>query len=176
MTRRPPFKQAAEAGSAAAPESGAFSPTLGAPQAPVSSPEIMTPGPDAQPVEVIADPSDEAPQTPAPDPRIAENEAKLAKMGEQLEKQRKAARDNALDSLGVLPKYRALAPDVDPFTDDGKAALERFAADHPEILRARPNRVPEFDAAKWSKAQSPHLVSVDKIRESKAILRRQRMS
>jgi hypothetical protein len=137
----------------------------------------VTPGPDAAPVDVAPEaPVVETPPAPEPDPRIAENEARLAKMSDQIEKQRKAARDNALDALGVLAKYRGLAPDVDPFTDEGKASLEKFAAEHPEILSARPRRVPEFDAAKWQKSRSPHLVSVDKIRESKAILRKQRMS
>ena len=51
-------------------------------------------------------------------------------------------RGRALDELGVLDKYRAFAPKADPTTAAGKATLEQWAAEHPELCRkAEPTAV-----------------------------------
>ncbi len=54
----------------------------------------------------------------------------------------------ALDKLGVLPKFQAFAPDVDPTEPAGAAALEKWAKDYPEMVSrpappAQPVDVPE---------------------------------
>ncbi len=57
-------------------------------------------------------------------------------------------RSLALDKLGVLPKFAAFAPDVDPTEPAGAAALEKWAKDYPEMIKpvahpAQPVDVPE---------------------------------
>lgn len=54
----------------------------------------------------------------------------------------------ALEKLGVLPKFQAFAPDVDPTEPAGAAAIEKWARDYPEMIKpvARPSQptdVPE---------------------------------
>jgi len=48
---------------------------------------------------------------------------------------RKEARAQSLDKLGVLPAYRDWAPDVDPRTAEGAAAIEEWAKIHPEVVK-----------------------------------------
>jgi len=46
------------------------------------------------------------------------------------------ARNATLDKMGVLPAYRAWAPqDADPRTPEGARALEAWAKEHPEVVR-----------------------------------------
>lgn len=54
----------------------------------------------------------------------------------------------ALSKLGVLPKFQAFAPDVDPADPAGAAALEKWAKEYPEAVAtkvqpAQPADVPE---------------------------------
>jgi len=42
-------------------------------------------------------------------------------------------RDAALERLGILPGYRAMAPDLDPREEEGRKALQAWADAHPEI-------------------------------------------
>ncbi len=54
----------------------------------------------------------------------------------------------ALEKLGVLPKFAAFAPDVDPTEPAGAAALEKWARDYPEMIKpvsrpSQPSDVPE---------------------------------
>ena len=51
----------------------------------------------------------------------------------------KHARAAALSRLGVLPEYQDFAPaDADPRTAEGRAALEKWAADRPAMLNRQP--------------------------------------
>jgi hypothetical protein len=76
-------------------------------------------------------------------------------------------RDSLLSGLNVLEKYRSYAPEVDPFTDEGKQALENWAKENPELLASRPQPVVNVDTSKFKeKMRSPHLVDFKKFSES----------
>ena len=84
-----------------------------------------------------------------------------------LEKHEQAMRDTLLSKLGVLEKYRQFAPTVDPFSDEGRAALEQWAQNNVELLEARPSAVPEVDLDQFkSKMRSPHLVDLASFNKS----------
>lgn len=143
---------------------------------------------DAPPVVVTTTtPIDSAPpEAPAPDPeidKVAKPEAedggrageiealkaqidalKSAQEGsaEQLTRHAQAMRETLLGKLGVMDKFKGYAPDVDPFTDDGRAKLESWAAENPELLEARPASAPAIDVEALKKSvKSPHLVDLN---------------
>ena len=90
---------------------------------------------------------------------IADLQGKSSNIESEMANNRQAMRNSVLDGLGVLGKYRQYAPEVDPFTDDGRAALEAWATENPELLSARPTPVVEVDTEKVkSNMRSPHLV------------------
>jgi len=85
----------------------------------------------------------------------------------QIEINKSAMRDSLLSGLNVLEKYRSYAPEVDPFTDEGKQALENWAKENPELLASRPQPVVNVDTSKFKeKMRSPHLVDFKKFSES----------
>jgi hypothetical protein len=73
--------------------------------------------------------------------KLAEEKAGLAKEREALTNDRRVS---ALDKLGVQPKYRTFAPQVDPADPAGALALDKWAKENPELLtpRAGPGQPP----------------------------------
>ena len=63
--------------------------------------------------------------------RIKEDRTRLDEEKATLRQER---RDGALDKLGVLAKYRKMAPDVDPRDPAGAAELEKWAGANPELI------------------------------------------
>ena len=133
---------ATDAGATAtpAPTEGAVTvtadPTAAAPE--VVSPEA-TPAP-------AADPSPEVPPAAGPAEPVNDGELgarfeslqqQITQQAEQLNAMRAAARQQALSHLGVKEAYREFAPDVDVTTPEGKAQLERWVTDRPEIVAKR---------------------------------------
>ena len=47
-------------------------------------------------------------------------------------------RSHALAKLGVPLKFHSWAPEADPKTKEGQVRLEKWVAEHPEIIRAQP--------------------------------------
>jgi len=47
------------------------------------------------------------------------------------------ARKGTLDAIGVLPVYHEYAPNADARTEEGKAVLEKWAAERPAMVAAR---------------------------------------
>ena len=85
----------------------------------------------------------------------------------QIEVNKAAMRESVLSGLHVLDKYRSFAPDVDPFTEEGKQALETWAKENPELLAKRPKQVVDVDTGKFKeKMRSPHLVDFKKFSAS----------
>lgn len=68
--------------------------------------------------------------------KLAEERAAVAKEREGLVVERRTA---ALDKLGILPKFRHIAPAVDPSTTEGALALDKWAKENPELVAAKPN-------------------------------------
>tara|TARA_R110001583_G_scaffold13041_5_gene56953 strand:- start:917 stop:1444 length:528 start_codon:yes stop_codon:yes gene_type:complete len=84
-----------------------------------------------------------------------------------LQKHETAMRETLLSKLGVIDKYRQYAPQVDPFSDDGRADLEKWAQENTELLESRPNAVPEVDMEGFKKRlRSPHLVDLATFNKS----------
>jgi hypothetical protein len=73
--------------------------------------------------------------------KLAEERQGLAKEREALTLDRRVS---ALDKLGVQPKYRSFAPQVDPADPSGALALDKWAKENPELLtpRAGPGQPP----------------------------------
>lgn len=73
--------------------------------------------------------------------KLAEERQGLAKEREALTNERRVS---ALDKLGVQPKYRTFAPQVDPADPAGALALDKWAKENPELLtpRAGPGQPP----------------------------------
>jgi hypothetical protein len=73
--------------------------------------------------------------------KLAEERQGLAKEREALTLERRVS---ALDKLGVQPKYRTFAPQVDPADPAGALALDKWAKENPELLapRAGPGQPP----------------------------------
>ena len=130
-------------------------------------------GAEATPPANVPPESPEGPSTPEDAPsaydaeaKIKELEAVIAGLKDSLDgtdakvaTHREAMKASVLDGLHVLPKYRDFAPDVDPFSEDGRKALETWAADNPELLNVRPSPVVDVDTDKLKgKMRSPHLV------------------
>ena len=111
---------------------------------------------------------------------LAKLQAKLDAQGEtskaheaEIAKARKAHRDTLLGQLGVKPIYRDLCPDVDPFSESGRKAIEDFYTARPELVQARPEATHtevNFEALTKDKP-SGFLVSPAKVKDSMRILR-----
>tara|TARA_R100000808_G_scaffold22990_1_gene50487 strand:+ start:598 stop:1128 length:531 start_codon:yes stop_codon:yes gene_type:complete len=85
----------------------------------------------------------------------------------QLKKHTSAMRETLLAKLGVMEKFRGYAPDVDPFSDDGRSKLEAWARENTELLESRPSSAPDVDVeALKSKIRSPHLVDLNSFVKS----------
>ena len=104
--------------------------------------------------------------------RVAALEARLAEAeGSALAE----SRARALATLGIRDKFHGYAPDADPRTADGRAALERWAQDNPELRKAAgsPADLPTDDLPKSlaEKAQSnPFLAGArGALREAKSL-------
>lgn len=99
-----------------------------------------------------------------------------SKLGEADKRAAETARNGLLDKLGVQEKYRAFAPaGVDPTTPEGRTALERWAAEHPELLTKRDTTgpigpatpPPESKTAQFLAGKLKHpLASLDNIRKA----------
>lgn len=106
--------------------------------------------------------------------RMQELEAVIANLQQsietnaaQIDVNKAAMRNQLLESLGVIEKYKSFAPDVDPFTDEGKAELETWAKENTELLAARKSQPVEVDTSKVKKnMRSPHLVDFAKFAQS----------
>lgn len=82
----------------------------------------------------------EPPAKPVGEPAPPEAQADPGKRLEQVEARMKAAetamRSEVLERLGVKDKFRAYAPAADPFTQQGKSALEKWAQANPELCHS----------------------------------------
>ena len=67
--------------------------------------------------------------------KLAEERAGIAKEREGLVTERRYA---ATDKLGILPKFRHLAPAVDPADEAGARALQAWAKENPELVAQKP--------------------------------------
>ena len=148
--------------------------------APAPAPE---PAPEPAPTPVPAPAPEPAPAPkpdpdPAPEPEpkldndalkklLDEQQAQIDKQATDLATARAAARQTHLQHLGVKGKFHNIAPDADPFTDEGKAALEEWATDNPELCDAAATvatRVIDIDVDAFKKGlRSPHLVDVSQM-------------
>lgn len=118
------------------------------------------PEPPAEPPKAPEPPEPpKAPEPPAPPAPPRSDRAELGDQLRELElrndelakaletettRQRQSARELAAADLGVLPAYRKFVPDdIDARTAEGRAALEKWAQAHPEVMapRAEPVRV-----------------------------------
>lgn len=107
------------------------------PVAPPVSRPIVSPPPE---VATAPQPAPEATHTQAAPPATSAESAELTELRTRLAAleakdttNRRLARDGAAIRLGVMPHYLGFVPDVDAATDDGRLALERWVADHPEV-------------------------------------------
>lgn len=102
---------------------------------------------------------------------------RLAEDRQAVEAERKAlvqdARKAAAERLGINPKALALAPEVDPRTADGAKALEAWARDNPEFVKAAgakgelPKWEPESALGKILAGKATHpLIDVANIKKS----------
>jgi|6_EtaG_2_1085325.scaffolds.fasta_scaffold06614_4 hypothetical protein len=140
----------------------------------LSTPVAITTG-DTEMAGVVKPPTAPAPEVIGDPPQPSEYDAEakikgLEAMVSELRKSidatdgqvsihRSAMMDSILTGLNVLDKYKSFAPVVDPFTDEGKQTLEKWAAANPEILAARLSPSIEIDTTKLkSDMRSPHLV------------------
>ena len=129
-----------------------------------------------EPLEAKPEPKKRAkkPKVDAKSEAIAELESELEalkanqeKSAKKLSKHEDAMRSALLDKLGIRAKFRDYAPKVDPFSDKGKADLEAWAAENPELRESRPVPTPEFDVSAQVKSfSSPHLVSTEYWKDS----------
>ncbi len=163
--------------------------TTAAAESPGNAPQTMISAPPAPMMPEAADTAPPAaPPAPANEREIGEDAAQLAAtLGEiealraqiealqstqadeaaQLKRHEAAMRDTLLSKLGVMDKYRGYAPPVDPFTDEGRAELERWAADNSELTDARPAALPPVDVdAMKGRLKSPHLVDLASFAKS----------
>lgn len=145
---------AAPAAPAAAPQGTppapvpAGTPAPGAPAAPAPAPAVpVAPGPNASLDERLA-------------AVVAEN-LRLAQSLQAMQVTNRATElARQLTMLGVKQQYQSFAPaDIDPTTPAGKTALEKWAADHPEIRTSQPAPTPPptiiTDKAKDGLRKSP---------------------
>lgn len=117
----------------AAPETAVSPPATVPPQGDSAdpAPSVADTTPDTAPVST-ADP----PAEPEPAPDVDAMAARIAALETDAKRVRKASLENALAHLGVKQIYRADAPKVDVNTPDGKAKLERWVSERPEIVEA----------------------------------------
>lgn len=129
------------------------------------APEVMTPAakaPEAPPL-FAAPVVEAAPVEPQPEPQSAESddlaalrkeieaqraridqyETGQAKHAEQLGQQRETMRSALMDKLGVRQNYRGFCPEADPFTEEGRSAIESFFSDRPELCDIKPAGAPD---------------------------------
>ena len=118
---------------------------------PAEPPAPPEPEPKAEPAKP-PEPA-KAPEPPRSDrselgDQLRELELRNDELAKALEtettRQRQSARELAAADLGVLPAYRKFVPDdIDARTAEGRAALEKWAQAHPEVMapRAEPVRV-----------------------------------
>jgi len=98
---------------------------------------------------------------------ISELQKNMNATDDEVATHRASMKDSLLARLNVIDKYRSFAPDVDPFTDEGKQTLEAWAADNPEILAVRPQPVVDVDTDKLkTNMRSPHLVDFSTFSKS----------
>ncbi len=97
---------------------------------------------------------------------LAELKAKLAT---QEQAQVEATRTAMLDALGVDPNYRLVFPQGDARDPKVKAAIEKFAADHPRLLTRQPGppqpNVPNLQSKLQGRPISK-LVNAEAMRQS----------
>jgi hypothetical protein len=105
--------------------------------------------------------------------QLAALESKAETSSDRMTQHEDAMRSALLDRLGIRDKFRQYAPKVDPFSDKGRADLEEWAADNPELRDARPVPVPEFDVSAQVKSfASPHLISTESWKDSRKSARK----
>lgn len=76
-------------------------------------------------------------------------EEALSAVGQERDQLRADRLALELDRRGVAAKYRQFVSDVDPGTDEGRQALDKFVADYPEAIeRAAEPRPPADDEIK----------------------------
>jgi hypothetical protein len=110
------------------------------------------PAPAPEPAPVPApEPAPTPAPTPAPAPtsdrsdladQLRELELRNDELARTLEAETarlaQAAREQVAADLGVLPAYRKFVPsDIDARTAEGRAQLERWASEHPELVAPR---------------------------------------
>ena len=148
-------------------------------EAETSSPEVQTE--PAAATEVSLSPVRDAESPPVQPPAMPEEasvEPKKAppKRKPATEKKSAAMADleqKIADLEGLADKFRQYAPKVDPFSDKGRADLEQWAADNPELRDARPVPTPEFDVSAQVKSfASPHLISTESWKDSRKAARK----
>ena len=89
------------------------------------------------------------------------------KSAKRMSKHEDSMREALLDKLGIRTKFRQYAPKVDPFSEKGRADLEAWAGENPELRDSRPVPTPEFDVSDQVKSfSSPHLVSTENWKDS----------
>ena len=139
------------------------------PQASAAPAPAPTPTPEPEPADHRADES-------APAPADLESlREEIAALRAEREAMRRNAYEALLDRAGVLPEYRELVPEHDPYTEEGRSALQEWLDAHPEIVRRaespeRP-RVDEF-TARLESAPGRWLVSDAMLAETEGGRRR----
>ncbi len=103
----------------------------------------------------------------------AEVETLKARIAAQDAAALESARTSMLDSLGVDPAYRRVFPEGDAREPKVKAAIEKFAADHPRLLTRPPGppqpTVPDL-ASKFHGRQVSKLVNTESVKASIAAM------
>jgi hypothetical protein len=84
------------------------------------------------------------PDKDAPPPWAMALASELRELKEQQGYGAQAKRDEVLDGLHVRPEARSLVPNVNLYTDDGRAAAEKWAAENEWALTVRRPRLPEI--------------------------------
>ena len=115
------------------------------------APPAEPPAP-AEPPQQAEPPKAPEPPPPAPEParsdraelgdQLRELELRNDELARTLEAETarlaQAAREQVAADLGVLPAYRKFVPsDIDARTAEGRAQLERWASEHPELVAPR---------------------------------------
>ena len=139
---------------------------------PVRDAEAPPVQPPAMPEEAKATSAD-ADAIAALKAQLAALESKAETSSDRMTQHEDAMRSALLDRLGIRDKFRQYAPKVDPFSDKGRADLEQWAADNPELRDARPVPTPEFDVSAQVKSfASPHLISTESWKDSRKAARK----
>lgn len=117
---------------------------------PKSKPEpTPEPEPKAVPESKPEPPADTKPEPkdkPAPNPELEALRAQVEAQAAALEQQKREAFNLLLDRAGVLEHYRDIVPVRNPYTKEGRKALQAWVDAHPEIVRVgNPTQRPDVD-------------------------------